>query len=374
MKHPNEIGQLTVEDEKSTVSNTHNETLQRANVKIGERFRIELTKTPKNISEEIKQYCLKLSMFRLTLKKKYEEAKGDIGVFRFFLETLFAELEKQLQTLSAYSERCNTVVQEGSTATQVSQQRLNLDSIDDEIYSVSILLDKAKQDYFFINRCNISTSILIQKDIESIKNSSSSMPIRKLEKYQTMLKVHVPELEEHCKAISTENLLLQAQRLESSDRDFYFGKGIINAIFKRVNSSDNSHFFLLNQNSFKFNELQVYYNKKLSDLKKYKLALLLNKIERKLDNSITKGNNQPWPLGWAGSNSFIQYKGKIFKVPQGIAEVYKNSKLMNYAVVNEILIDKLQGSGQSFFKTITGTKRSKDTNEEYKQLRQLVSI
>lgn len=104
-----------------------------------------------------------------------------------------------------------------------------------------------------------------------------------------------------------------------------------------------------------------------------KCQLLKAAIERKLIGSDTL---TPWTLGWTGSRSNITFDEKIFNVPQGIFELYQ---LVQFPKENEKQIKELISGKQtpakkiySFFRSMTGTSRSDDTQETYEELNSIL--
>ncbi|MFJ1268553.1 hypothetical protein ACD661_08315 [Legionella lytica] len=100
-----------------------------------------------------------------------------------------------------------------------------------------------------------------------------------------------------------------------------------------------------------------------------KCQLIKSAIERKLLSADTL---TPWTLGWTGSRSTITFDEKNFNVPQGIFELYQ---LVQFPKENENKIKELISEKQppvkkmhGFFRSMTGTTRSDETQETYEEL------
>jgi hypothetical protein len=372
---------LIYDDKKKEGSDSPYDTLNNVNNMIGGFFQEELSRKPTDELDEIKQYCLKLAFYRLGLYSKYEEASRDTGVFNFFLERVIVDLEEKLKKLNGYLEIYNSKKYQKP---EYHEKRQSI-NIHYGIAKTEDLLERAKIDYFFINRLNVATPPLIKSDIELIQKSKGLMPRGMGKNYAKLLIANIPELKKHYEKLSTLDRVWIVKGLNSTESEIYFGKIIIDDIFKSVKSSDDDHFYLVNQsNGFDSQTLNNYFSNKLSDLKKDKVLSVKTKIETVLDDAIKKGINKPWPLGWAGSRHSIQYKGQTFQVPQGIATIYqlatpenhdnKNAMNLAYESIKTILNDKQWDSRQTFFRKITGSKRSDETKEEYNSLSQLIGL
>lgn len=181
------------------------------------------------------------------------------------------------------------------------------------------------------------------------------------------------------------NLLIGRKILEKAKKDFsYFllatDLQMENELLLLTDITDpyeqrvdiESHSDKINNSQFLVEEIRSFIIQETGSVVKCKI--IKAKIELMLKQSV---NLSPWRLGWAGSRYSIEYQGKTYSVPHGIYELYHmvNNPEQDFQDIRSLVAEKAVAVNPiySFFSSIVGNARSKQTQETYKVLNSIVT-